>query len=184
LCVAPIDLTCHETSFSNGYPSILYSKDLFSCFVQIGSYIYSLLKNFSFQVLWKLVPMSSFLKIFVKLQVADPTHEKIKFVQNSIKSTQVWNSIKNSSFPPNPLPTNLIDSNQLSLKLWLKILHESTWVIMCDGVVLNCIFMSYSFCAYNENGSTSNVKVMSHANMLLWAMNHPPPIKVHVILTL
>jgi hypothetical protein len=37
---------------------------------------------------------------------------------------------------------------------------------------------------YNENGSTSNVKVMSHVDMLLWAMDHPPPTKMHVILTL
>jgi len=37
---------------------------------------------------------------------------------------------------------------------------------------------------YNENGNTSNVKVMSHANMLLWAMDHAPPTKMYVILTL
>jgi len=46
--------------------------------MQMGSHISSLLKNFLFQVFYKLVPMSSFLKIFVKLQVANPTHEKIK----------------------------------------------------------------------------------------------------------
>jgi hypothetical protein len=40
------------------------------------------------------------------------------------------------------------------------------------------------FVKYNENGSTINVKVMSHANMLLWAMDHPPPTKMYVILTL
>jgi hypothetical protein len=28
------------------------------------------------------------------------------------------------------------------------------------------------------------VKVMSHANMLLWAMDHPPLAKMYVILTL
>jgi hypothetical protein len=56
LCLAPNDVTCHETSFQN---------------------------------LCKLVPMSSFLKIFVKPQVANPIHEQIKFVQSSIKSTQV-----------------------------------------------------------------------------------------------
>ncbi len=37
---------------------------------------------------------------------------------------------------------------------------------------------------YNENGNTSSVKVMSHVNMLLWAMDPPPPTKMYVILTL
>jgi hypothetical protein len=37
---------------------------------------------------------------------------------------------------------------------------------------------------YHENGSTNSVKVMSHADMLLWAMDHPPPTKMYVILTL
>jgi len=37
---------------------------------------------------------------------------------------------------------------------------------------------------YNENGSTNNVKVMSHVDMLLRAMDHPPPTKMYVILTL
>jgi hypothetical protein len=37
---------------------------------------------------------------------------------------------------------------------------------------------------YNENGSTSSVKAMSHVDMLLWAMDHPPPTKMYVILTL
>jgi hypothetical protein len=40
------------------------------------------------------------------------------------------------------------------------------------------------FARYNENGSTSNVKVMSHVDMLLWTMDHPPPTKMYVILTL
>jgi len=91
--------------FANGYPSLLCSKDLFSNFMQMGSHISSLFKIFFFQVLCKSVPMSSFLKIYVKLQVANPTHEQIKFVQSSIKSTQVWSSIKNSFFRTNPLPT-------------------------------------------------------------------------------
>jgi hypothetical protein len=43
----------------------------------------------SFQNLYKLVPMFFFLKLFVRLQVVNPTHEQIKFVQSSIKSTQV-----------------------------------------------------------------------------------------------
>jgi hypothetical protein len=37
---------------------------------------------------------------------------------------------------------------------------------------------------YNENENTSNVKVMSHVNMLLWAMDHPPPTMLYMILTL
>jgi hypothetical protein len=48
----------------------------------------SLLKNFFSQVFCKLVAMSSFIKIFVKPRVVDPTHEQIKYVQSSIKSTQ------------------------------------------------------------------------------------------------
>jgi hypothetical protein len=33
-------------------------------------------------------------------------------------------------------------------------------------------------------GVTSSVKVMSHVDMLLWAMDHPPPKNMCVILTL
>jgi hypothetical protein len=40
------------------------------------------------------------------------------------------------------------------------------------------------FATYNENGNISSVKVMSHVDMLLWAMDHPPPTKMYVILTL
>jgi hypothetical protein len=47
-----------------------------------------LFKNSSSQILYKFVSMFYFLKIFVKLQVVDPTHEQIKFVQSSIKSIQ------------------------------------------------------------------------------------------------
>jgi len=53
------------------------------------------------------------------------------------------------------------------------------------------IFMCYAhfdygglFIGYNENGSTNSVKVMSHVNVLLWAMDHPLPTKMYVILTL
>jgi hypothetical protein len=109
LCVAPTNPICHETYFSiffqmvpiffllkrlifkfyvNGFPCIFFVHELFFLsFLQIGAHV------FFFQDLWKLVPMSSFLKIVVKLQVADPIHEQIKFVQRSIKSTQVWSSI-------------------------------------------------------------------------------------------
>jgi len=48
--------------------------------MQMGSHISSLFKNSSFQVLYKLLPISSFLEIFMKLQVVDPTHEQIKYV--------------------------------------------------------------------------------------------------------
>jgi len=37
---------------------------------------------------------------------------------------------------------------------------------------------------YNENGNTNNMKVMGHVDMLLWAMDHPPPTNMYVILTL
>jgi hypothetical protein len=40
------------------------------------------------------------------------------------------------------------------------------------------------FARYNENGSISSVNVMSHVDMLLWAMDHPPSTKMYVILTL
>jgi len=52
---------------------------------------------------------------------------------------------------------------------------------MCDGVVLDYILClvhsTYGglFVSYNENGSTNSVKVMNHANLLLWAIDHPPP---------
>ncbi len=40
------------------------------------------------------------------------------------------------------------------------------------------------FAKDNENGNINSVKVMSHVDMLLWAMDHPPPTKMYVILTL
>ncbi len=91
------------------YPCLLCSTDFFSSSMQMGSHVSSLFKNFSSQVFCKLVPMFSFLEISMKLQVADPTHKQIKFVQSSIKSTQVWSSIKNFSFLTNSLRTNPID---------------------------------------------------------------------------
>jgi hypothetical protein len=105
--------------------------------------MFSLLKNFSSQVLYKLVPMSSCLKISVKLQVAYPTHEQIKYVQSSIKSTQVWNFIKNSSLWTNPLLANPIDWNQLSLKLWLQINYvlETSWKYLNNHVWWCCVRM-------------------------------------------
>ncbi len=126
---------------TNGYPFFLCSRDFFSIFMQMGSHISSLFKNSSSQVLYKLVPMSSFLKISMKLQVIDSTHEQIKYVQSSLKSTQVWSSIKNFSFQTNPLLTNPIDSNQLSLKLWLEINHalEASWKYLNNHVWWCCV---------------------------------------------
>jgi hypothetical protein len=157
LCVAPTNLTCHETFFSkylwmDGYPSFFLFKKLLFKFYANGFPFFFLFKNSSFQILYKLVPMFSFLKISLKLQV-DPIHEQIKFVQSLIKSTQVWISIKNSHIRTNPLRTNPIDPNQLSWNFGLKSimpwkLHGNTWVIMCDGVVLNCIYVFCSFCLW------------------------------------
>jgi hypothetical protein len=85
--------------------------------------------------------MFSFLKSYVKLQVADPIHEQIKFVQSSIKSTQVRNSIENYSLWTNPLPANPTDSNQLSLKLWFEINYalEVSWKYMSNHVWWCCV---------------------------------------------
>jgi hypothetical protein len=119
------------------------SKDFLSSSLQMGSRISSLFNNSSSQVLYKLVPMFSFLKICVKLQVVDPTHEQFKFVQNSIKSTRVWNSIKNSFLQTNPLPANPIDSNQLTLKLWIEINHalKTSWKYLNNRVWWCCVRM-------------------------------------------
>jgi len=120
---------------TNGYPFLLCLKDFFSSFMQMGFHISFLLKKSLFQILYKLVLMSSFPKISMKLHwVVDPIHEQIKSVQSSIKSTQVWSSIKNSFFQTNPLLANPIDSNQLSLKLWFEINHalEASWKYLCN----------------------------------------------------
>jgi len=66
--------------------------------MQMGSHMSSLFKKYSSQVLYKLVPMFFFLKISMKLQAVDPTHEQIKSIQSSIKSTQVWSSINKLFF--------------------------------------------------------------------------------------
>ncbi len=58
--------------------------------------------------------------------------------------------------------------------------------MLCQTVFLCLVHFAYGglLAKYNENGSTCNVKVMSHANMLLWAMDHPPPTNMYVVLTL
>jgi len=98
----------------------------------MGSHISSLFKNSSFQVFCKLVFMFSFFKIFVKLKVVDPTHEQIKYVQSSIKNSSLWT---------NPLLANVIDSNQLSLKLWLEINYalEISWKYLNNHVWWCCV---------------------------------------------
>ncbi len=127
---------------TNGYPFLLCLKDFFSSFMQMGSHISSLLKKSLFQILYKLVLMSYFPKISMKLHwVVNPIHEQIKSIQSSIKSTQVWSSINNSSFQTNPLLANPIDSNQLSLKLWFEINHalEASWKYLCNHVWWCCV---------------------------------------------
>ncbi len=127
--------------FANGYPFFLCSKDFFSSSMQMGSHISYLFKNSSSQILCKLVPMSFVFKIFVKLQVADLTNQQIKSIQSSIKSTQVWNSVKNFSLQTNPLPTNPIDSNQLNLKLWFEINRalDASWKYLNNHVWWCCV---------------------------------------------
>jgi hypothetical protein len=58
--------------------------------------------------------------------------------------------------------------------------------VLCWIVFLCFVHSAYGelLTRYNENGSTSNVKVMSCDDMLLWAMDHPLATKMYVILTL
>jgi hypothetical protein len=56
----------------------------------------------------------------VKLQVVDPTHEQMKFVQSSINQAK-FEAPSRTLLSKTPLLTNPIYSNQLSLKLWLEI---------------------------------------------------------------
>ncbi len=59
-------------------------------------------------------------------------------------------------------------------------------MVLCCTIFLCFVHSTYGglLVGYNENGSTSSVKVMSHDNMLLWAMDYLPPTKMYVILTL
>jgi hypothetical protein len=121
LCVAPIDLTCHETFFSNS--------------LQMDTHLF-IVQDTSFQILYKWVPIYILCsRIFFSNSIQIDTHFyfflrslwnyklqiQLKYVQSSIKPTQVWNSIKNFFLWTNPLSTNPTNSNQLSLKLWLEI---------------------------------------------------------------
>ncbi len=95
LCVAPNDLICCKTFFS-----IFFQMDTLFFFVQKISF-QVLCKWVAIcltcsiilisQVLCKLVPMSYFLKISVKLQIADPTHKQFKYVQSSINNKKIPN---------------------------------------------------------------------------------------------
>jgi hypothetical protein len=74
---------------TNGFPYIFFAQELFcSNFLQIVTHVL-------------------FFQDFYE-QVANPTHEQIKSIQSSIKSTQFWSSIKNSFLRTNPLPINPI----------------------------------------------------------------------------
>jgi hypothetical protein len=109
--------------YENGFMCIFFAHELFFLSsLQIGTRVF-------------------FLKLFVKQQVADPIHEQIRSIQSSIKSTQVWSSINNFFFRTNPLPTNPIDSNQLSLKLWFEINHvlEVSWKYFNNHVWWCCV---------------------------------------------
>jgi len=59
-------------------------------------------------------------------------------------------------------------------------------MVLCWFVFLCFAHSAYDglLVGYNENGSTRSVKVTSHVDMLLWTMDHPPPTKMYVILTL
>jgi hypothetical protein len=83
--------------------------------------------------------MSSFLKISVKLQVANPTHEQIKFVQSSIKSTQVWGSIKNSFFQNKSITNNICRN-----------------YVICNQTLYNCVQLGV---VYNYIGCVCNYKI-------------------------
>jgi hypothetical protein len=127
---------------TNGYPSLLCPKYFFSTFMQIGFHISSLFNKFFSRVFYKLVPMSSFFKIYVKLHwVVDPIHEQLKSIQSSIKSTQVWSSIKKFPLQTSPLLANLIYSNQLNLKFWFEINCdlETSWKYLSNHVWCCCV---------------------------------------------
>jgi hypothetical protein len=71
--------------------------------------------------------MFSFLKISMKLQVANPSHEQIKSVQSSIKSAQVWSSINNFFLEQiHCQPTQWIQVNHTLETSW-KYLNNHVW---------------------------------------------------------
>jgi hypothetical protein len=173
--------------FTNGHPYLLCSRYFISSSIQMGSHIFSFLKNSSFQKIYKLVPMFSFFKISVKLKVVDPTHKQIKFVQSSIKSTQVWSSSKNFSFQKNPLLANPIDSNQLSLKLlfeincalkasWKYLSNHAWW---CCVKLYLCVLLILFMLDYLQGILRMGVSVVGRWWVMLtcyygpWIIHHP-----------
>ncbi len=59
-------------------------------------------------------------------------------------------------------------------------------MVLCETIFLCFVHFASSglITKYNENGRTNNAKVMSHVDKLLWAMDHPPPTKMYMILIL
>ncbi len=55
-------------------------------------------------------------------------------------------------------------------------------MVLCQTIFLCLVHCAFGglFARYNENGSTSSVKMM-RVNMVLWAMDHPPPTKMYMI---
>ncbi len=109
--------------YVNGFPYIFFAQELFfSSFLKISTHVF-------------------FSQDLCEIQVVNPTHEQIKSIKSSIKSTPVWSFIKNSSLQTNPLLTNQIDSNQLSLKLWLKIncTLEASWKYLSNHAWWCCV---------------------------------------------
>jgi len=122
--------------YANGFPYIFFVQKLFfSSSLQIVTHIF-----FS----WNLYETTSCRsnswtnQICLKLHKINPSlklHQELFFPNKSIayltqliQINLVWNSGLKSTMP------------------WK--LHGSIWVIMCDGVVLNCIFISCSFCLW------------------------------------
>jgi len=59
-------------------------------------------------------------------------------------------------------------------------------MVLCWIVFLCFVHFAYDglLVGDNENGNINSVKVMNQVDMLLWAIDHPPPTKMYVILTL
>jgi len=115
--------------YANGFPYILFIQQFFSSsFLQIGTYV------FFFQDLYETTICRS----------NSWTNE---FCSKFHKSTQVWSSIKNFSFQTNPLLANPIDSNQLSLKLWLEIncALKASWKYLSNHVWWCCVRLYSNF---------------------------------------
>jgi len=154
--------------FTRGYPFLFAqetSSQVFCKWVPIfffGSRIFLL----KFSINW--YPCLFFLNIFVKLQVANPTHEQFKYVQSSIKSTQVWTSINNFFF------LNKSITNQpnwfKSIRLYFCVLFILLMVDCLQGMMRMGIVIMWRWW----------IVLVCY----LWVVDHPPPTKMYVILTL